>query len=307
MTVRYYLSSDSGAPTLAYNVAGSLIAVLDACLVNGYGSRTAAGWTKPYSGTNLAVYRQGGGPMRYLNVVDTSTASNGPVIVRAYESMTGTGTGTNPFPTVAQVASPTWYRGYLTNVITWAVVADETAFYLYVLAGTNAGLYFFGEPNTLDTSDAYATVLNFPTTTLNNVANNSIGAGFSISSTAAIPGHYSCRSYDAATKSFGLSKHTDVWKTGASTFMGAGVLNYPNITDGGIYMAPIWFTEVNTLNYIRSTAPGLWCPLTSMTTFNHLDIVTPTTGDLAGRALLVLKPITSTVGSAFIEISDTWR
>jgi len=37
MTVRYYSSADSGAPVLNGN-NGSLIALLDACLVNGYGS-----------------------------------------------------------------------------------------------------------------------------------------------------------------------------------------------------------------------------------------------------------------------------
>ena len=53
MTVRIYKSTDSGAPTLT-GQAFSLISLLLACLVDGYGSKAAAGWTKPYTGTNLA-------------------------------------------------------------------------------------------------------------------------------------------------------------------------------------------------------------------------------------------------------------
>src|SRR6185436_20075392 len=37
MTVRFYSSRDAGAPVMNGNV-GSMISVLDACLVNGYGS-----------------------------------------------------------------------------------------------------------------------------------------------------------------------------------------------------------------------------------------------------------------------------
>ena len=56
MTVTVYLSTDASAPTLDGNV-GSLITVLDAVLVNGYGAKAAAGWTKAFSGTNKAAYR----------------------------------------------------------------------------------------------------------------------------------------------------------------------------------------------------------------------------------------------------------
>ena len=56
MGVTVYRFDDAGAPTLSA-AAGALISVLDACLVNGYGAKPAAGWTKAFSGTNQAAYR----------------------------------------------------------------------------------------------------------------------------------------------------------------------------------------------------------------------------------------------------------
>ena len=70
MTVIVYRWDDPSAPVLSSPSAGSLIGVLDACLVNGYGSKAAAGWTKAFSGTKLAAYRQGGGSMCYLRIDD---------------------------------------------------------------------------------------------------------------------------------------------------------------------------------------------------------------------------------------------
>lgn len=60
MGVTVYRFDDAGAPTLSA-AAGALISVLDACLVNGYGAKPAAGWTKAFSDTNQAAYRQGAG------------------------------------------------------------------------------------------------------------------------------------------------------------------------------------------------------------------------------------------------------
>lgn len=308
MTVRYYLSTDPSAPTLAYNVAGSMIGVLDACLVNGYGSRTAAGWTKPYSGTNLAVYRQGAGPMRYLDVSDTGTGSSSFATVRGYESMSGTGTGTDPFPTVVQAATPQWYKGYTTNTTAWVVVADEKAFYLYILtSGGFTSLVFFGEPNTIDPADAFATQLIFAATTINNSTQGAAALMKTDGSFTVSPGHWSCRTYDQSIKSYAFTKHTDIWKNNAVSYLGGTNLSNPNTTDGGIYYAPVWCTELNSSSYIRSIMPGLWCPLTATSTLNHLDVITPTSGDMFGKTLLFLRPAAGSNGSMYLEISNTWR
>lgn len=51
MPVTVYRSTDAGAPVLS-NSNGSLIAVLKACLVDGYSSKASAGWTAPFTGTS---------------------------------------------------------------------------------------------------------------------------------------------------------------------------------------------------------------------------------------------------------------
>src|SRR5574337_1555206 len=97
MTVNVYRSSDASAPVLT-GQAGSLITVLDACLISGYGSKSPAGWVKPYSGTNLAAYRAATGNQFYFRVDDSGTVE---ARISGYETMSDVNTGTGQFPTTA--------------------------------------------------------------------------------------------------------------------------------------------------------------------------------------------------------------
>lgn len=77
MATRIYKSSDASAPQMTTS-SGSLLAVLDACLVNGYGAQPAAGWAKTIidAATFQATYTQGvkaGFAQRLLYVKDDST------------------------------------------------------------------------------------------------------------------------------------------------------------------------------------------------------------------------------------------
>lgn len=87
-----YTSSDTDAPVLN-GTSGSMCGVLNACLVSGYGSKIAAGWTAPYSESNKIVFRQGGGNQFYVRIEDSgSAASNtdwvtiGPVLIAPLSS-----------------------------------------------------------------------------------------------------------------------------------------------------------------------------------------------------------------------------
>lgn len=121
-----YKSSDPSAPTWA-TTAGGMIALLDAVLVNGYGSKPAAGWTKVFSATNKAVYRSGStGTRFYLRLDDTAAGTHK---FRGYESMSDVDTGTDPFPTVGQAAN-----GFTigpTTAFGWAIAANDRAFYFF--------------------------------------------------------------------------------------------------------------------------------------------------------------------------------
>ena len=172
-----YRSTDPGAPTMTGEV-GKVVALLDACLVNGYTAsitgitrvgtvatvvcgtthnlitgqsvlitgadqadyngtfvvtvvsaavfsytvggtpvtpatgtmtykRLAAGWTKPFVGTNKAAFKQGTGANDfYVRILDDGSGTGGAkeALARGFETMSDVDTGTGDFPTVAQVS-----------------------------------------------------------------------------------------------------------------------------------------------------------------------------------------------------------
>lgn len=166
-TTREYRSTDSGAPVLS-GAASSLINLLDKCLVTGYGAKAAAGWTKPFTGTNKAAFRNStaaGGTGMYVRVLDDASLTGGErnASVRAYLTMSDVDTGTVETPTVAQVATGSVWRKSNTIDSTarpWILIADELTFYLCVDTGTfasegGAGTYAAGDFMSLVPGDAY--------------------------------------------------------------------------------------------------------------------------------------------------------
>jgi hypothetical protein len=139
MAVTVYRSTDASAPVLTGQV-GSLIALLDAVLVNGYGAKSAAGWTKPYTGTNLAAFRNSttDGTGSYLRV-DNSSASYGGVYVHGFTAMTDISTGTGGFP-VGNTATnnyEVWPVSLTVNSTArpWVIIADAFRFHLFIQSG----------------------------------------------------------------------------------------------------------------------------------------------------------------------------
>ena len=149
-----YKSSDASAPVL-YGANGAVITVLDAVLVNSYGAKPAAGWTKPFAAANLASYRQGtpGAPQYYLKIRDDAPGVGAAkeARIRGFESMTAvTATdnaadGLDPFPTVAQDADGSIVRKSATADGTtarpWIIIGDQRTFYFCILSGDIANAY----------------------------------------------------------------------------------------------------------------------------------------------------------------------
>lgn len=130
MTVRVYKSTDVGAPTIG-RTAGALITLLDACLVNGYGSKAAAGWTKPFTGTNQAVFKQGAGSsQRYLYVNDSISVDYAAVV------------GANLVTSISSVLEqfPNSARYMDKPDAGWMLVANEKFFFLLSHRTTWGGL-----------------------------------------------------------------------------------------------------------------------------------------------------------------------
>jgi hypothetical protein len=94
---------------------------------------TPLGWEKPYSAAGLAVYRPVStlSTRPYLRVYDPVGTN---FYTRGYSAMTGVSSGTNPFPTVAQVAGNG--HSHLKNYYNfsaganWFLIGDEQGFVL---------------------------------------------------------------------------------------------------------------------------------------------------------------------------------
>lgn len=146
--VTVYTSEDAGAPVLT-GEAGSLVNVLSKILVEGYGSKVAAGWTKPFTDTNKAAFKMAAGtPSMYLRI-DDSNAQDARVV--AYVDMTDVDTGTSPFPTSGQQAGGLYCRKSATAGSTarpWYCIANDKAFYIF----TGQGQTSLGGQSTSNTS-----------------------------------------------------------------------------------------------------------------------------------------------------------
>lgn len=306
MTVRIYKSTDASAPVLS-GQAGALIALLDAVLINGYGSATPAGWAKAFSGTNLAAYRPPvGGNRFYLRIDDTGT-TNGRAV--GYESMSDVNTGVAGFPTETQFAGGMYWPKSNTADATarpWIIAATDRMLIMHVSSSTianatNASICIFGDIKSYKAGDIYGTIHVGAATSAPTTSNRFEQVTVSVTGAAA-PAHYITRSYAQTGGSLAVGKHTDAAKASGSIVMGgaSSVLVYPNGPDGGLYMAPLWIHEI--AGHVRGTIPGLWCPLHNKP-IEHLDTFSGA-GVLGGKTFLALKIYSA--GECFLETSDTW-
>lgn len=240
-TVKFFTSSMTGAPILR-SQAGSMIALLDACLRDGFGLQSVVslvvasgvatmtfssthaalvdtvvvvagasiaalngeqkvtaitansvsfattsanatatgamscklsplGFTKPFSGTNLAAYKSGNVQAngQYLRIDDTGTNF---ARATAYETMTGISTGTGLFPSTGALSGGVyWDKMYyvvdISLAIPWVLVGDGRYFALFVNWMPGNPTYLspvfcaFGDPINLGrASDPYTTMIS---------------------------------------------------------------------------------------------------------------------------------------------------
>lgn len=159
MPITVYKSTDPSAPILD-GTAGSLIALLDACLINGYGAKPAAGWTKEYSDTNKAAYRTPASTNQfYLQVLDNEVTDTRYSTVKGYESMTDVDTGTNAF------GAPTMYvhKSFTSDatVRPWSLYTNGTIFHMIIDIGiTDRSGFSFGDCTPLIAGDNWNTMIS---------------------------------------------------------------------------------------------------------------------------------------------------
>lgn len=144
-TTRVYLSTDSGAPVITGQV-GTFSSALRTCLVGtsgvAYGSKPAAGWSCPYTGTNKVALQNSaaaGGTSMLCRVDDNAPGAGGAreAFLTCYFSMSDVDTGAGITPTSAQITGGGVVRKSSTADSTaraWAIVADELTWYMAIVS-----------------------------------------------------------------------------------------------------------------------------------------------------------------------------
>lgn len=149
---RWFRSTDPGAPALT-GLAGSLAEVLDAVLVDGYGSGLdevePAGWTRELMATNKRVYRNDPvlGSGYFLRVDDTATVGNARhVFVTGFGAMTDIDSGSDRFPAAGN--GSLWPKSTALSGASrpWSIIASSTFFYLFVSIDNGGTGNFSGVP-----------------------------------------------------------------------------------------------------------------------------------------------------------------
>lgn len=329
MAVTIYKSTDASAPVLTGQV-GSLITLLDAVLVNGYGAKVAAGWTKPFTGTNLAAYRMAvTGSGHYLRVDDNgpnTTAGAREAQARGAESMSAISTQTGPFPTTSQLGvSGIPIRKSATADATarsWKIVADDKTFYLFQRCGDFSGYtgFMFGDFFSLKAADAYRSMIigrsvqNSNTDDVDRLNQLNLNTTTSALGNAAttIAGHYIPRAWNenATLGAQLVGKHGDgvkgsfVYNTGQL----AGIVAYPNQPDNSLMLSQVWVHEDNGSTItVRGRLRGFWHMLHPVgVSINEGDTFAGT-GPLAGKSFEVIGPTVDGLGKYVMETSNTWE
>lgn len=297
-------STDVGAPALS-NAAGSLIAILDHCLVG------ALGWTKPFSGVNKAVYQMPPGSNgHFLRVDDTDGANGSNARIVGYETMTSVDAGTGPFPTAAQVSGGGYaYKGLTGSGKPWAFFGSGAFFHFMWLPGaTNRSILSFGQLIGRKQGDAYHTLLSC-NSAAGEIASSTTTSAHVMSVTM-YASHSLCRSYHGAGGAV-LSGYRMVQNFSEANPAGPATTSpFPDPLTGGMNLSRVVSVEASEIR--RGFIPGLWVVTHQAAqvalSFSNGDTVAgqPAT-ELEGVGFeLQSVTVAGSTGWWAFEISDTW-
>lgn len=384
-TVKYFHSDLAGAPVLN-GTAGSMIGLLDACLVNGFGTGTvdsvviaggvatvtrgaghpfeadmvseiagatvsggsingqqkvlsvagntytfsaagipdqtatgtithkvaALGFTKPYSGTNLAAYRSSDvtGTQFYLRVDDTAALN---ARVRAHETMTSISDDTLRFPTEAQSAGGNWWPKSNSADSTprrWVLFGNGKIFYLAINwqsnSQTNMSLVAaFGDLIPAGGSDSYRCIVQgFNSSGYTTPGQNSGEFDYiaATTTTTVMP-----RPYTGIGSPIPCARSHPTFLVQASGYRSGDTstnhIPYPNPSDGGLYVTP-YFVAQGTDRVLRGRAPGYYAIPQNVggSVFAHREKVSAISG-LSGRKVMILN---TGQGCFSFDITGPW-
>jgi hypothetical protein len=292
--------------------AGSLITALDLELV------TNRGWTKEFSGTNKAAYRNSALALarKYMRVVDDGTAPTSGAresLVQGYATMSTVDAGTGQFPTSGDAYIR---KSSLADATarTYLAVGDDKTFYLFVLTGDTANQYLshgFGDFYSYKPADTQACILFArPVNTTsssewsffwqwNNSTYGANSANYIGGSIVGVPGETTlCKTVSGAVQ---IANY------------GAEAVNshipFPNVADGAIWVSPYQMltsaggsTVVDKV--LRGKLRGIYYPMHNSVNFSDGDTFNGA-GDLAAKSFRILKGVGFNGTSTYVGAVET--
>jgi hypothetical protein len=254
-SAKVYRWDDASAPTLN-GTRGSVLNVLDAVLVNGYGSKASLGWSLAYTATNKRAYRSQGNAMFY-RFDSASTTGTQYTNVSGFESMSDVDTGTGRFPASGTNLFVTASNTADTTVRPWCIIGDEKGFYFFswynnttspVNTKNNVLGWYIGDIVSIIPGDVYNSVLigSYPVSYLSTFDTN---------------GKYICRNKDGAAGAITCGFLGQAWGIQGymgSTYSSAYPLSYPYYGQF-LYSRPM-LCDTGSAQTPRGFAPGLFYP-----------------------------------------------
>lgn len=143
-----YKSTNADAPVMTGADKTSIVRVLRACLVDGYGDKPGAGWVMPFvnaDGTKAAFKNAGTG--FYLRIDDSVSGNN--FKCASFESMSDVDTGVN---VIANEYTDRGRTALNNNAIPWVVAASDKFVFLVIYTGYSL---YPENPNSIQTVNLF--------------------------------------------------------------------------------------------------------------------------------------------------------
>ena len=165
MTIRIYTSEDAGAPQLSTINDGAFAIILKACLVTGYGSKVAAGWTAEFEAAGQIALKMGVAGTGQILVVD-DTYDYRYANVFACDTFTDMNTVTEKYPLYVATTGYDnwWYKRYSSSATygKWVIIASDT--FVYYLNNSQTANYqtnqFFGDYDCVEPTWEFRTAIS---------------------------------------------------------------------------------------------------------------------------------------------------
>lgn len=279
-----YANSVNDSSLVLSNSPGSLITILDGVLLPN-------GWSKPFSGTNKAVYRSddAAGTRFYLWIDDTYGSY---ARIRGYVSMSSVDTGTGLFPTDAQINGGAYVYKASGTPRAWTLFSDGRIIYFFcdsLNSNSWYGGFCFGDIDSYVAGDAFGCLL---------VASSGAASAFTFNMFNNGATSYLARNYTQLGDAISSARYSH----GKTSGLGISGQTYPAVTDNALHLWPVecWDTTVNA----RGMMPGLWNPIHNSDVPHGLMV--DNIPNLPGRTLIV-QIVGSVSYRCVIDITGPWR